>query len=78
MEKTVLNLSKTVLTKDQMSVLSKGLNFCPTPGESIQGEQRSDSDSLHNRLRLKSQFSDDGEDLTLQNEDTQFQSDDCT
>ena len=29
---TVINLSDETLSKAQVSVLEKGLNFCPTPG----------------------------------------------
>ena len=31
--KFVINLSKIKLSNDQISLLSKGLSFCPTPGE---------------------------------------------
>ena len=31
---TVVNLSDTTLTSDQISALQKGLTFCPTPGVS--------------------------------------------
>jgi hypothetical protein len=58
MEKTVLNLSRTVLTEDQMSVLSKGLNFCPTPNDPDPGQYKIDLDSLHGRLRLRTRFTD--------------------
>ena len=56
MDKTVLNLSKLALTKDQYSVLSKGLNFCPTPDEPDPGQYKIDLDSLHRRLRLRTKF----------------------
>ena len=56
MDKTVLNLSKVALTQDQLSVLSKGLNFCPTPDEPDPGQYKIDLDSLHRRLRLRSRF----------------------
>ena len=52
-DKFVINFSKHKLTKDEISVLSKGLNFCPTPGAPDPGENRSDLDSLHRRLRLR-------------------------
>ena len=29
----VVNLSRRILTKDQIDVLSRGLKFCPTPKE---------------------------------------------
>jgi hypothetical protein len=45
MEKTVLNLSSMVLTEDQMSVLSKGLNFSPTPQDPDEGQYKIDLES---------------------------------
>ena len=59
MDKFLLNLTDKVLTPDQISVLSKGLNFCPTPREPNPGDLRSDLDSLHRRLRLHSYFLDE-------------------
>ena len=50
--KFVLNLSNVSLNKDHISLLSKGLNFCPTPGEPDPGQERTDLDNLHTRLRL--------------------------
>jgi hypothetical protein len=50
-DKSVVNLSNVVLTKDQVSVLCKGLKFCPTPGLPDPGVQREDLDKLHRRLR---------------------------
>ena len=38
----VVNLSKHVLTVDELHLLSKGLNFCHTPLEPNPGELRSD------------------------------------
>jgi hypothetical protein len=58
MEKTVLNLSKITLNKDQLSVLSKGLNFRPTPDKPDPGQYKIDLDSLHRRLRLRTKFHD--------------------
>jgi hypothetical protein len=58
MDKTVLNLSICALTKDQLSVLAKGLNFCPTPTEPDPGQYKIDLDSLHRRLRLRAKFQD--------------------
>ena len=56
MDKFLINLTDKVLTPDQVSVLSKGLNFCPTPREPIPGDLRSDLDRLHRKLRLHSYF----------------------
>ena len=52
----VINISKYKLTEDEVSILSKGLNFCPTPGA---GLLRTDLDSLHRRLCLRYHFRDD-------------------
>ena len=57
--KLVINLSSVSLTKDQVSVLSKGLNFCPTPAELDPGLIRADMDSFHRRLRLLARFNDE-------------------
>lgn len=59
----IINLSKLVLTKDQISVLSKGLNFCPTPYSPDPGEERYDLDALHRRLRLRARFHNSNESI---------------
>ena len=69
MEKLVLNLSNIDLTPDQLSLLSRGLKFCPTPGPLDPGTCRQDLDDLHRRLRLKQHFSSyDDEDLDFTDE----------
>ena len=50
-DKKVVNLSSIPLTSDQRSVLSKGLSFCPTPGEPDKGTLREDMDRFHRDLR---------------------------
>ena len=62
MDKYVVNLSKYKLTKSEISVLSRGLNFCPTPDEPDPGQIRTDLDDLHRRLRLRYHFQDDDDD----------------
>ena len=59
----IINLSEVVLTKDQISVLSKGLNFCPIPYSPDPGESRFDLDALHRRLRLRARFHDSNESI---------------
>ena len=59
MDNLVINIGNMLLTPDQISILSKGLNFCPTPGEPSSGDLRCDLDSLHIRLRLHSYFKDE-------------------
>ena len=57
--KFVINLSAYTLSPDEISVLSKGMNFCPTPGAPDPGESRTDLDNLHRRLRLRYHFRDE-------------------
>ena len=52
----VVNLSSNPLTTEQMSRLSKGLNFCPTPGDPDLADVRNDLDRVHQRLRQKQHF----------------------
>ena len=44
---SVVNLSNKHLSTAQMSLLSKGLNFCPTPHESNLGTIRQDFEKFH-------------------------------
>jgi hypothetical protein len=60
----IVNLSDHVLTEDETSILSKGLNFSPTPGEPNIGETANDIDKFIRRLRLKLFF----QNLETQNE----------
>lgn len=50
-DKRVVNLSSRYLNADELSILSKGMKFCPTPGHPDPGELRDDLDKLHKRLR---------------------------
>ena len=47
-----MNLSNKVLTKAQLSLLSKGLNFCPMPGSPNKGELAADISRFKRNLRL--------------------------
>jgi hypothetical protein len=64
--KRVVNLSDHVLTKDEYSVLTKGLKFCPTPNKPDPGELKQDLDRLHKRLRQIA-FYDNPENMNLSN-----------
>jgi len=55
---SVVNISDYKLTEAEISLLSKGLNFCPTPGEPDFGEIRRDLDSFHTCLRQENFFAD--------------------
>ena len=47
----VVNLSQIQLTNPQISLLRKGLKFCPTPGEPDISQYQTDLDKFHLRLR---------------------------
>ena len=55
-EKNVVNLSKYNLSVVELNLLSKGLNFCPTPIDPDPGMIRADLDNFHRRLRLLARF----------------------
>jgi hypothetical protein len=52
-DNSVVNLSSIQLTPAMNSLLSKGLNFCPTPGEPNVHDLRVDLDRFHVSLRRK-------------------------
>eukprot|EP00795_Rhopilema_esculentum_P014500 gene14500-biopygen4278 len=54
----VVNLSKKELSEDDVSLLSKGLKFCPTPKEIDKAELRADLEEFKRRMRLKWHFKD--------------------
>ena len=47
----VINLSSTHLTSEAIAILSKGLKFCPTPGEPDLSKAQADLDSFHLRMK---------------------------
>ena len=49
----VINLSKRVLSEDEISLLSKGLKFCPTPRDLDRGKIKTDLEQFGRRLRLR-------------------------
>ena len=51
--KNVVNLSKKILTEAEVSVLSKGLKFCPTAKEIDRAKIKEDLEEFGRRLRLK-------------------------
>ena len=55
----VLNLSSRPLSADEITVLSRGLKFCPTPPCPDPGQGREDMEALHKRLWLMSHFKDE-------------------
>ncbi len=50
-QKSVINYSTMKLSDNHISLLSKGLKFCPTPGHPNTGDLREDMDKLHTRMR---------------------------
>ena len=69
---TVINLSTVALNNDEISLLSRGLSFCPTPWQANQEEILDDLESYFRRLRLKEFFLDEDED-TSDSAETQAQ-----
>ena len=55
-KKRVLNISESNLTKDEHSILSKGLNFCPTLQETNKNVFYKEIDNLKRHLSLKVHF----------------------
>ncbi len=53
---SVVNLSDLTLSNAQLSVLSRGLNFCPSPGEPPLADLFLDLDKFHRQLRRKCFF----------------------
>ena len=53
---SVINLSDYPLTSNERSLLERGLNFCPTPGEPHMGDLRRDLDQFHRRLKIRAYF----------------------
>lgn len=54
----VVNLSSRQLTVAEQTLLEKGLNFCPTPGEPKMGDLVNDLDYFHDNLRWQYHFFD--------------------
>lgn len=54
---SVLNVSSVSLTESETSLLSKGLNFCPSPRDVNERAIREDTRAFFRRLRLKGHFS---------------------
>ena len=53
---TVVNLSRRELTDSEVSLLSKGLKFCPTPSDLDRYNLRKDTNDFIRRIRLKEYF----------------------
>ena len=63
-QKSIVNLSNYPLNEHQITVLNRGLKFCPTPAAPNPGEQREDMDKLHRRVRQISFYDTIAVDLT--------------
>ncbi len=66
-----MNLSDFTLTPAMISLLEKGLNFCPTPGELNFSDLMTDIHRFHRNLRLKAFFDDDEDPLKSNPNDNQ-------
>ena len=53
----VINLSSTHLNDDAIAILSKGMKFCPTPGEPDLSQAQKDLDAFHLRIKRHLHFS---------------------
>ena len=54
-----MNLSARILNEHEISLLSKGLKFCPTPRELDRSEIKRDLEAFGRRMRLKWHFRDE-------------------
>ena len=57
-DKTVYNISKTALTQPEMSLLKKGLTFCPATRSLNRVQLEADLHEFYRRLRLRDYFAD--------------------
>ena len=57
LDSLVVNLSDYKLNEAEISILAKGMKFCPTPGEPNFGLLREDLDQYHTRIKRKLFFS---------------------
>ena len=55
---TVINLSSSIISDAEHKLLSKGLNFCPTPREVNQAQLSQDLTEYYRRIRLREFFLD--------------------
>jgi hypothetical protein len=53
---TVVNLSSKDLKADEIRILSKGLNFCPTPNKINEEQLSANLDKFTRSLRIKEYF----------------------
>ena len=74
----VINLSSFQLTPPMIELLSKGLNFCPTPGEPERFQLRQDLDKFHVALRRKLVFNKNASSAPLGDTSTQYLDDDSS
>ncbi len=57
-KKSVVNHSSFELNDTHLSLLSRGLKFCPTPNQPNTGDLKGDLDKLHKNMRWTSFFND--------------------
>ena len=72
---SVINLSSCSLSTDEISILSRGLTFCPTPRHINWPEVSADIYDFYRRMRLAEYFFDENSnDCTANEHDTPFHS----
>ncbi len=57
-KRSVVNHSTLELNDTHISLLSKGLKFCPTPNHPNTGDLKEDMDKLHKQMRWAAFFND--------------------
>ena len=67
-----MNLSRRELSEEDISLLSKGLKFSPTPTDIDKAQLKSDLEVYKKRMRLRWHFRNQEENFTPDNSDNQF------
>ena len=63
--KSIVNLSDFTLNEHHITLLKRGLKFCPTPGPPNPGDLREDMDRVHKRLRQIAFFENPENDISF-------------
>ena len=67
-----MNLSRRELSEEDISLLSKGLKFSPTPTDIDKAQLKSDLEAYKRRMRLRWHFRNQEDNFTPDNSDNQF------
>ncbi len=71
-KKSVVNHSSFILNEHHVSLLARGLKFCPTPSQPNTGDLKDDLDKLHRQMRWTAFFEDPEDGPTDLAGDTSF------